>query len=108
MLVLTRKEGEQVWIGSNIQVSVVKISRGRVRLGFVAPSDVTIDRPDSRRKVEMADPRPDSRGDGSRKRHLTSPRTAGALVAHLGSPRIQHYRSDVWFGLGPMKWMRRA
>ncbi|MGL6073384.1 MAG: carbon storage regulator [Fimbriiglobus sp.] len=44
MLVLTRKPGEQIIIAGNIRISVVNIGNGRVKLGIVAPEDVTIDR----------------------------------------------------------------
>ena len=44
MLVLTRKVGEKLVIGSTIRISVVSIGPGRVKLGIEAPADVTIDR----------------------------------------------------------------
>ena len=42
MLVLSRKEGELVQIGSTIEVTVVSISKGRVKLGISAPDHVRI------------------------------------------------------------------
>lgn len=42
MLVLSRKLGEEVIIGSAIRVVVLKVAGGKVKLGFAAPSDVTI------------------------------------------------------------------
>jgi len=42
MLVLTRKQGEQIWIGDNICVTVLAIEGNRVRLGVKAPADVSI------------------------------------------------------------------
>jgi carbon storage regulator CsrA len=42
MLVLTRKIGEKVVIGSGITVTVVRSEDGRVRLGIDAPGDVRI------------------------------------------------------------------
>jgi carbon storage regulator len=44
MLVLTRKGGESVQIGEGISVKVLAISGNRVKLGFSAPSDVSIRR----------------------------------------------------------------
>lgn len=44
MLVLTRKDGERVFVGDAIVVTVVSIEGNRVRLGFQAPSDVSIRR----------------------------------------------------------------
>jgi carbon storage regulator len=42
MLVLSRKLSQQVLIGSDISITVVKIDRNHVRLGIKAPADVTI------------------------------------------------------------------
>ncbi len=44
MLVLSRKSGEKVIIGGNIEVIVTQISGGRVRLGIHAPKEVAIRR----------------------------------------------------------------
>jgi carbon storage regulator CsrA len=44
MLVLTRKLGEAVRIGDNVEVYVIGVSRGRVKLGFRAPHDVPVQR----------------------------------------------------------------
>jgi carbon storage regulator len=42
MLVLSRKEGEAIFIGENVKIVVVEIDRGKVRLGIEAPRDVPI------------------------------------------------------------------
>jgi carbon storage regulator len=42
MLVLSRKEGEQISIGPDVSVTVLGIHKGRVRLGFAAPAEVPI------------------------------------------------------------------
>jgi carbon storage regulator len=42
MLVLTRKEGEQILIGDRIRLTVLSIDGNRVKLGLLAPLDVTI------------------------------------------------------------------
>lgn len=47
MLVLTRKAGEKVLIGPDIVVTVIEVSGGGVRLGFDAPRDVKITRPET-------------------------------------------------------------
>jgi len=44
MLVLTRKLGESIRIGDNVELYVVGVSRGRVRLGFKAPQNVIVQR----------------------------------------------------------------
>lgn len=42
MLVLSRKPNEEILIGDNIRLTVVSIQGNQVKLGFTAPSDVTI------------------------------------------------------------------
>jgi carbon storage regulator len=42
MLVLSRKPGEQVFIGNGITLTVVEVKGNRVRLAFDAPDDVRI------------------------------------------------------------------
>ena len=49
MLVLSRKQGESVQIDSTIQVTVVSIAKGRVKLGISAPGHVHIVRDELRR-----------------------------------------------------------
>ena len=44
MLVLSRKKGESVMIDGGIIVTVVEVRGDKVRLGFEAPREVTIDR----------------------------------------------------------------
>jgi carbon storage regulator len=44
MLVLSRRIGEEIIINDNIRVTVVAVKGDRVRLGIVAPRDVTVDR----------------------------------------------------------------
>ena len=44
MLVLSRRIGEEIVINDNIRVTVVAVKGDRVRLGIVAPRDVTVDR----------------------------------------------------------------
>jgi carbon storage regulator len=44
MLVLSRKNGECVQIGDSIEVKVLEVSGGRVKLGFCAPPNVSIQR----------------------------------------------------------------
>ncbi len=44
MLVLTRKAGEVITIGDNIQVRVLAIKGGQVRIGVDAPRQVSVNR----------------------------------------------------------------
>lgn len=52
MLILTRKVGESVQIGTNITVKVVAVEGGQVRLGFDAPSNVAIHREEVASKIK--------------------------------------------------------
>jgi carbon storage regulator len=56
MLVLTRKLGETICIGDSIRLSVVGISRNRVRLSFDAPAIYRIERSELRGRREAAPP----------------------------------------------------
>jgi carbon storage regulator len=44
MLVISRRLGEGIVINGNIHITVVKVGRGRIRLGLSAPSSVRIHR----------------------------------------------------------------
>ena len=53
MLVLTRKRGESIQIGEEVQIQVLSVQGNRVRLGIVAPSDVGVRRGELVFEVEM-------------------------------------------------------
>ncbi|WML35504.1 carbon storage regulator CsrA [Clostridium sp. OS1-26] len=42
MLVISRKKGESLLIGDNIEITVVKVDDGSVKLSINAPKNVTI------------------------------------------------------------------
>ena len=42
MLVLTRKTNQSIMIGDEIEVSVLAVSRDKIRLGITAPRDVPV------------------------------------------------------------------
>lgn len=44
MLILTRKAGETITIGDNIQVKVLSIKGGQVRIGIDAPREINVNR----------------------------------------------------------------
>lgn len=44
MLVLTRKQAEQIVIGDNITITVVRVDGNKVRIGIDAPKNVSIQR----------------------------------------------------------------
>jgi carbon storage regulator len=61
MLVLSRKESQQIRLGDSIILTIVRLTGDRVRLGIEAPDDVVIlreeldeDRSASRRKHSVA------------------------------------------------------
>lgn len=61
MLILTRRVGETIKIGDDIEVTVMAVNGSQVRLGVTAPRDVTVDRKEiARRRIE--NPRDQARG----------------------------------------------
>jgi carbon storage regulator len=44
MLVLTRKAGESIVIGDDVEITVLSSNGTKVRLGIQAPADVTVHR----------------------------------------------------------------
>lgn len=49
MLVLTRRISEKLIIGENVEITIVRIDGGQVRIGINAPKDVPI------RRAELAE-----------------------------------------------------
>ena len=52
MLILTRKVGESVAIGDDIQISVVEIKGSQVKLGIRAPREVSVHRQEIYLKIQ--------------------------------------------------------
>lgn len=44
MLLLTRKKGQSIHIGADIEVTVLGVQRGQVRLGIEAPKETPVHR----------------------------------------------------------------
>jgi carbon storage regulator len=44
MLVLSRKQGERITVGDNIEIVITKLSGNAVRIGIEAPPEVSIRR----------------------------------------------------------------
>lgn len=44
MLILTRRAGETICIGADIEVTVVAINTSQVRIGIKAPANIVVDR----------------------------------------------------------------
>lgn len=52
MLIITRKKGQSVMIGDDIEITVSKLDDGSVKLGIQAPRDVTILRKELYEEIE--------------------------------------------------------
>ncbi|WP_195264811.1 MULTISPECIES: carbon storage regulator CsrA [unclassified Clostridium] len=52
MLVITRKKGESILIGDEIEISISKIEDGSVKLAIKAPKEMTILRKELYEEVE--------------------------------------------------------
>lgn len=56
MLVLTRKAGQTIMIGDDIEVTITGINKGHVRVAIHAPKEVAVDRAEIR-AAKIANPR---------------------------------------------------
>jgi carbon storage regulator len=52
MLVLSRKKGETIIIGDNIEISVIDIQGDTVRIGINAPRDISIYRQELYQEIQ--------------------------------------------------------
>ncbi|MFB1012034.1 MAG: carbon storage regulator CsrA [Thiopseudomonas sp.] len=52
MLVLTRHSGENIRIGNNITLRVIKCQNGQVRLGVDAPADIVVHREEVHQRIQ--------------------------------------------------------
>lgn len=52
MLVISRKKGESILIGDDIEITVVKTEEGSVKLSIAAPKNITILRKELYKEVE--------------------------------------------------------
>jgi len=53
MLIITRKKGESLMIGDDIEITISKIEDGSVKIGIKAPRDITILRKELYEQVEQ-------------------------------------------------------
>jgi len=61
MLVLARKEGENIALGDDITITVVRISGDQIRLGIDAPREVLVLRGELLEKQQQQEDTPDIR-----------------------------------------------
>ena len=55
MLVLSRGKDESIMIGSDVEITVVKINGNRVRLGITAPADISVHRREIYEAIQKTD-----------------------------------------------------
>lgn len=54
MLVLSRKCGQSLMVGNSIEIKVIELSPGVVRLGIDAPAEISIYRDEIYREIALA------------------------------------------------------
>ncbi len=60
MLILTRKEGQQIVIGGEVWVRVLSVSGGKVKLGISGPAEVPVYREEVFQRISEEQAAPDS------------------------------------------------
>ena len=89
MLVLSRKRLEQILIGRDIRITVVKLERNQVRLGIEAPPGISILRSELIASEEFA-------ADHDERANATSPACSSLRLASRGQSDGQR-RSSIEF-----------
>jgi len=85
MLVLSRKIGEKVIIGDNIEVTVLRVGGNQVKLGFNAPLEMPI------RREELGLPFDDDAVDAARVESDDDAAARAVLSCHYsGNPGAVH------------------
>jgi carbon storage regulator len=62
MLVLTRKTNQSIMIGDDVEVSVLAVSRDKIRLGITAPREVPVFRKEVYLSMQGESPEDDTPG----------------------------------------------
>jgi carbon storage regulator len=60
MLILTRRVGETLVIGDDVQVTVLGVKGNQVRLGINAPKDVSVHREEIYERIQQEKDDPDT------------------------------------------------
>jgi carbon storage regulator len=53
MLILSRRENQELRIGDDIQIKVLHLNGGQVRLGIIAPRDISVHREEIYTKIQQ-------------------------------------------------------
>lgn len=53
MLMLTRREGEKIMIGRDIEILIAKIGNGQIKIGIEAPKNVSVHREEIFNKINF-------------------------------------------------------
>jgi carbon storage regulator len=67
MLILTRRNGEAIMVGDDIQVTVLDVKGNQVRIGVTAPKDMRVDREEVRERIDAEGAAGRVAGSGSEK-----------------------------------------
>ncbi len=59
MLIVTRKSGQSVMIGTEVTVTVVSIKGNQVRIGVMAPKSVSVHREEVHKRLTNGEPEKD-------------------------------------------------
>lgn len=54
MLILGRKEGEEILLGNDIRVKIVEVSKGVVKVGIEAPKSLIVLRGELKERIEAS------------------------------------------------------
>ena len=54
MLVLSRKVGETIWIGENVEIVITEVKGDQVRVGIRAPRNIEIVRGELRKDISVS------------------------------------------------------
>ena len=54
MLILTRKKDESIIINGNIEIQIISIEEGKVKIGIEAPKEIEIYRSEVFEKIQLA------------------------------------------------------
>ena len=54
MLVVTRRTGEKIMIGDNMEIMVISVQGPQVRIGIKAPKDVSVHREEIYKRIQSS------------------------------------------------------